>query len=179
MTIKELADLLNVTKPTITKAIKELDISPTLVSNRYVVNIEEIEKIIKVIRPTDHEELLKKAENIEKTGEKTENIEKIENANTEKTAKNTEKSENQNAKSENSTNDRLISMLEKALEDKENTIRQQQNTIDSLLKTNIALTSRVAMLEDKEKDQEPVIIQDPQEPTAEEHKKHWWQRIFG
>lgn len=192
MTIKELADLLDVSKPTVTKALDKLGIEPKKVSNRFVIDSKDLEKIIKFIVPQDYEKFLEKSKTSVNDNDKTENNDNIENENNKNNAKSDDKNtntdketannENENAKTANSTEQKLIEMLEKALEDKENTIRSQQNTIDNLLKTNTALTARVAMLEDKSQEsKEPIIINE--RPTVTEQaetdkKRHWWQRLF-
>ena len=178
MTVKELADLLGVSKPTVTKALKKLNIQTVKISNRYIIDSKDLEIIIKTIIPKDYEKFLEKTKITENDSAKIENSGNNENENNTKTANNTK----QTAKTANSTEQKLIEMLEKALEDKENTIRNQQATIDSLLKTNTVLTARVAMLEDKSHEpQEPIIINHnptESEPTESNNKIHWWQKLF-
>ena len=169
MTIRELADLLEVSKPTIARAIKELDIKPQKNLNRYELDYESTRKIIKYIKPeqesfdfSDFSERTKKAENIEtKINESQQNA--------------TENATNQNKSQQ--IESRLLDMLKEQLAEKDNIIHSQQEQIDLLIKSNTALIAKVTMLEDKKEEppQEPVIINE----TREENKKiHWWQRLF-
>lgn len=184
MTSKQLAELLNVSKRTISNKIKELDIQPLRVGNRFELNDTDIVKIVKVIRPNNYQEILEKAK-----------IAKNENAKSEKNEKQNEKNEKINENNENVTektaqtaqdvNAKLIEMLQKSLEDKENTIRAQQNQIDMLIKSNAMLTNKVAALEDKSQEPPQDIVFNeqaataaPTEPKQEQDKKHWWQKIF-
>ena len=190
MTIKELAQLLNVSKPTITKALDKLGIKPEKISNRFVIGNKDIEEIIKFIAPEDFEKYLKKAIKTENNDAKDDNIDNIANNNNENTEKSDAKIENKTEKSANTTEQKLIGMLEKALEDKENTIRNQQNTIDNLLKTNMALTAKVTMLEDKSQEppQDSIIVNEQgtkeeqetnQEQDKNKDKRRWWRKLFG
>jgi predicted RND superfamily exporter protein len=180
MTIKELADLLEVSKPTVSKALDKLNIKPQKISNRFVIDSKDIEKIIKFICPKDCEKYLEKTKKAESESAKSEKIDNNYSDNITNSANETEKSEKETAKTANDTEQQLIQMLQKALEDKENTIRSQQLTIDTLLKTNTALTARMALLEEKsQQPQEPIIIEQAETARPQEEKKlHWWNKLF-
>lgn len=134
-TIKELAELLGVSKTTIQNKIKELKIIKQKQGNRIVISAADAKRIAVLVDPQTQTETLQR---IEKSENKTEKI----TENEQKIAQN----EKQIEKNENIERDQLISMLQKALEDKEQTIRAQQNQIDMLIKSNAMLTAR---LEDK------------------------------
>lgn len=179
MTIKQIADYLGVSKPTVSKAIKDLNIKTQKIGNRFVVSDkEDLDRIAAAINPkkSEKEPRISKNEN-ENIENKSENFEN-QNGKTESETKN-------NANNENSTKI-ILDMLQKELENKEKMIQRQQNTIDNLIKTNTALTARVTMLEDKSKEQQNTIVVPeseakeikPTQTTEEEKKKHWWQRLF-
>lgn len=172
-TIKEIASLLGVSKPKIQKTIRELGIEPPTVSGRFVIAYDEFAKIVENIRPQDAEKFLKKLKKSDGNIEKTAKTDNENFGNSENIANHSDKIEN----TANKTEQKLIEMLEKALEDKENTIKRQQDTIDNLVKTNTALTARIAMLEDKSKEQ--IIIDDQPPAEPQEEKKSWIAKLFG
>lgn len=195
MTIKELSELLNVTKNTINNKVRKLHIEPQIKGNRYELKDEDAEKIIKNLYPNNFQEYFDKA-NLGKT----ENAKNGNNTNYDnKTVKSGNQNDNignQNTQSDNNNkhngeenaqtiNERLISMLEQSLTDKEDTIKAQQKQIEMLLTTNAALTAKVAMLEDKSKETHDIVVNEQaaptpsEQPTEQEQKKvSWWKRIF-
>lgn len=198
MTIKELSELLDVTKNTINNKVRKLHIEPIKKGNKFELKDEDAEKIIKNLYPSNFQEYFDKA-NLGKT-ETAENVkntqnDKITNNNDSYNDKNdnqTTKNDNNNAQYDTQTaqiNERLISMLEKSLADKEDTIKAQQKQIEMLLTTNAALTAKVTMLEDKSQErQQDIVVNEqsaaaptPSEQTTEQEqpqKESWWKRLF-
>lgn len=184
-TIKEIAEQLEVSKPTVSKAIQKLGIEKQKIANRIVISEEDVAKIEKFISPEGKAEI-EKSEKAEKSDRKTAKIENNSadidsnsadtdnpSANTNKASANsdnssafTDKASANNAKNENSI---LIEMLQKALDEKEQTIKAQQNQIDMLIKSNAMLTAR---LEDKHQQEETII-------EAEQVRRPFWKRLFG
>lgn len=191
-TIKEIAEQLEVSKPTVSKAIQKLGIEKQKIANRIVISEEDVAKIEKFISPEGKAEI-EKSEKAEKSDRKTAKIEYNSadidsnsadtdnpSANTNKASANsdkrnansnnssafTDKASANNAKNENSI---LIEMLQKALDEKEQTIKAQQNQIDMLIKSNAMLTAR---LEDKHQQEETII-------EAEQVRRPFWKRLFG
>lgn len=173
MTIKEIANTLGVSKQTVTRTIKKLNIETKWIGNRAVIDSQnDIASITKAIQsrqsnqstaPTDtnapenESEVVKKAPDDSKTDSKI---------------------------NPNGTTQQLIAMLQGELDNKEKIIQRQQDTIDNLIRTNTALTARVTMLEDKSDQQQQKAIVVPEskssevEETKSKGKIHWWQRLF-
>jgi plasmid maintenance system antidote protein VapI len=197
MTVKELAELLDVTKNTINNKVQKLHIEPQIKGNRYELNDNDAQSIIKSIYPSNYQEYLEKA-NLGKTtkaknnnNDNNDNLnDKIDNQNDKydnQTAKNAANNNQNDAQTAQNINEKLIAMLEKSLTDKEDTIKAQQKQIEMLLTTNAALTAKVAMLEDKSQEQKDIVIHEPSvaAPTSSEQtteqeqpKLSWWQRLF-
>ena len=77
-TIKDIADELRVSKPTVSKAIKEIGIEPKMVLSKYVLTEEEAEKVRNNILGIEAEETdtaKKPQTDTEKTENETENFE--------------------------------------------------------------------------------------------------------
>jgi DNA-binding MurR/RpiR family transcriptional regulator len=77
-TIKDIADELRVSKPTVSKAIKEIGIEPKMVLSKYVLTEEEAEKVrnnILGIEAEETETAKKPQTDTAKTENKTENFE--------------------------------------------------------------------------------------------------------
>jgi len=191
MTVKELSELLEVSKNTINNKVRKLHIQPQIKGNRYELNDNDTEKIIKAIYPTNFQEYfnkinLEKADNA-KNNNNTQN-DNQNDKNDNQTAQNNDnnnQNDNNNAQSVHSINLKLISMLEKSLSDKEDTIKAQQKQIEMLLTTNAALTAKIALLEDKSQAKEDIVINNQaaaanqSESTEQEpKKKRWWQIFF-
>lgn len=192
MTNKQLSELLNVSKRTISNKIQKLNIEPIRVGNRFELNDNDIVRIAKNIYPDTYQEFLKKAKIAEDENAKNgKNEKENENnssykENNEKINENKENKTEKNAESAQDINTKLIEMLQKSLEDKENTIRAQQNQIDMLIKSNAMLTNKVAALEDKSQEPPQDIVVNEQAAAAapteqkqeQNNKKHWWNKIF-
>lgn len=192
MTVKELSKLLEVSKNTINNKVKKLHIEPQIKGNRYELNDNDVQNIIKSIYPSNFQEYFDKA-NLEKSSkaEITKNeqidkkIDKIDNQ-INQNDKNNAQNDNQNAQTAQTINDKLISMLEKSLADKEETIKAQQKQIEMLITTNAALTAKLTMLEDKSQKQNDIFesnqaaAANQSEQTEEEPKikKRWWEKLF-
>lgn len=192
MTVKELSKLLEVSKNTINNKVKKLHIEPQIKGNRYELNDNDVQNIIKSIYPSNFQEYFDKA-NLEKSSKaeiaKNEQIdnqnEKIDNQ-INQNDNNNAQNDNQNAQTAQTINDKLISMLEKSLADKEETIKAQQKQIEMLITTNAALTAKLTMLEDKSQKQNDIFesnqaaAANQSEQTEEEPKikKRWWEKLF-
>ena len=180
ITIKRVASLLEVSKPTITKAIDNLGIEKVLVGNRYEIDSENLPKIIKYVRSEDFEKYSEKAEKCGLLRKENAKIENAENAKIEKNEKQNENNENKTANTEKENekiekiSQKLIEMLEKQLDEKEETIKAQQITIDNLIKANTMLTLK---LEDKEQKQENESA-NKEDLIQEPKKKNWFKRLF-
>ena len=144
MTIKELSELLGVSKPTVTKIIRELDIEPKKVINRYMLTDDEARRIADFLG----------AEIPQKLKTKNENIANIENEN--------RKSDEKTAKNENNTE--TTALYERLLDSKDKEIERMAEIISTLLKANTALSMRVAFLEDRQR--EPVKDIEPEQAAA-------------
>ncbi len=199
MTVKELSKLLEVSKNTINNKVKKLHIEPQIKGNRYELNDNDVQNIIKSIYPSNFQEYFDKA-NLEKSSkaEITKNeqidkeIDKIDNQNEKidnqinQNDKNNAQNDKENAQTAQTINDKLISMLEKSLADKEETIKAQQKQIEMLITTNAALTAKLTMLEDKSQKQNDIFesnqaaAANQSEQTEEEPKikKRWWEKLF-
>ena len=76
MTIKQLADELGVSKPTISKAMFDLSIKAEQIGNKYILDETQISQIkLKIMPKTENET----AEDVQKTQEKSQNSEEIAN----------------------------------------------------------------------------------------------------
>lgn len=169
MTIKEIADELNVSKPTVSKAAAELHLQPNKVSNRFVYTEEQTEQIKLQIM---------------KNGE-TKKVENAEKSETEKS----EKPQDETEKTLISILQTQITIMQEQLAVKDGQIAAQQATIDTLtnalqdtteaLKTAQALhagTIQTALVErsDSVSDDTAVTVQQEQPK-----KLSLWERLFG
>ena len=155
-TIKEIAEQLEVSKPTVSKAIKTLGIEKQKVANRIVIDEKDVERIAKLIAPEE----LEKSKKTEKAESKTEN-----------SGNNVGKIESTTEKTENAI---LIEMLQKALDEKEQTIKAQQNQIDMLIKSNAMLTARLEDKQQAQEQKESVIVAEQKDLE----RRPLWKRIF-
>jgi transcriptional antiterminator len=163
MTIKEIAASLGVSKQTVTRTIKKLNIETKWVGNRAVIDSQD-----------DIERITAAVQSLQSIQKNDSNAPKYE-SNVAKNAKSAPENE------PNETNQQLINMLQKELENKEKMIQRQQDTIDNLIRTNTALTAKVTMLEDKssQQQQNTIVVPEPEtKETKQEGRKHWWQRLF-
>lgn len=190
MTVRELSELLDVTKNTINNKVRKLHIKPQLKGNRYELSDIDAQNIIKSIYPTNYQEFFDRANFGKADNAKSDNIINQDDKNDNQSDKSGDKSnqnDNNNAQYDNKTaqtiNEKLISMLEQSLKDKEDTIKAQQKQIEMLLTTNAALTAKVTMLEDKSQEQKDIVAVSAPTPTEqkeeqEQQKVSWWKRLF-
>ncbi len=160
MTIKELAESLNVSKPTIRRAIYRLHINTETIGNRFIIDDEDAKRIKAYLRAELSENEIRDKRNNRNT--ESETIEK-----------------------EPDAKDWIIKRLEAEIAEKKTEIEKRDEIIKSqieqielLIRSNTALNATVAMLEDKHQKQE--IVDDkaqeaPEPPGPELKKKHWWQ----
>lgn len=163
--VLELAELLGVSKPTVSRAIKELEQQDQIKVDRQgqegssnkkiLLSDDDVIKIIKLIKPTDYEQIVSKNRKIsEYLASKAENSETRANqSNAEEQQSDTKQNKTQQSET------LVIDILRQELENK-------QKTIDSLMEQNKMLITSNAylskLLEDKG---EP---QDQKDQTVEE-----------
>lgn len=168
--IKEIADRCGVSKPTVQRGIKELNIQPYKFKNKYLYDEVSTTKIIRYITPQ-----------IETPGTKQPN--ETECNKTQETAKKCNKTATENEEIEKdetkrkemeSEKDLIVELLKKQLEEKD-------KMIDKLLQQNTMLIQTNAFLSDSlEKTRETLLLADQEHKDPDEpQKKSFWKRIFG
>ena len=164
--IKEIADKCGVSKPTVQRGIKELNIQPFKYKNKYLYDEKSYIQIMQYIAPKIE---TPQPQNPNETEcNKTQQNEKKCN----KTA--TENEENEKSETKRNTaepgKDLLVEILQNQLEEKD-------KIINSLLQQNTLLTQTNAFLTDTlEKTRQTALIE---EKTEETTKKSFWKRLFG
>lgn len=188
-TVKEIADLLQVSKTTVQKSIKANNIDYDYISkNKQYYSYEKTKKIIESIRKDFDflklENSQTKLENqLENSQTETENLKtKIENSET--------KTENQleNSKTDIDTVNRMLDMLQQEIEKKDKTIQDLQDKLDKAytqitdLATKaqyITAADKTAQIMDKQQQKETIINAAAANNEAEpQPKKSLWQRLF-
>ena len=194
-TVKEIADILGVSKTTVQKAIKAAGIEFDKVEkNRQYYSFEKTKKIIIKVNKDFYLGALQSDFDVENSPTKTEN--QTENSPIE--------SENSKTKTENSpTIEKALEILEKQLDEKDSTIKdlqeklaaaysqisEQSKTIADLATKAqyITAAAKTAQIMDKQQKQEEikasasaddVIITEPHEETAKPQKKKKWFEIW-
>lgn len=76
---------------------------------------------------------------------------------------------------QNDTEKLLIEMLQKELDEKNKQIENLQRLVDQEQQLNMANHKKILLLEEKLQEQEP---DEQSEPTEQQTKKSWWNRIF-
>ena len=192
-TVKEIADLLQVSKTTVQKTIKVNNIIYDYISkNKQYYSYEKAKQIIGLLRKdfdfSKLENSQTKLENqIENSKTETENSQtKIENSQT--------KTENQveNSKTDIDTVNRMLDMLQQEIEKKDKTIQDLQNKLDKAytqitdLATKaqyITAADKTAQIMDKQQQKESIVnaaaadkeILEQEQPQI---NKSFWKRLF-
>lgn len=171
-TIKDIAEELGISKPTVSKTIKELGIEPKMVLGKYVLTEEEAETIKKFILGINTEETdtaKKPQTDTEKTANETENFE---NFATEK-PQNSEKSPQIIEILQTS-----ISLLQRQLEIKDKQIESLTAQIETL--TMLLNQQQQLSAMDKIKEIPQTVEAEPTEeaPPKEEKKKKSFFNLF-
>ena len=171
-TIKEIADELRVSKPTISKAIKEIGIEPKMIIGKYVLTEEEAEKVRNNILgiETEETETPKKSQiDTEKTANETENFENS-------TTENPQKAE---------TTPQIIEILQTSITLLQKQLDIKDKQIESLtaqIETLTMLLNQQQQLSamDKIKEIPQTIETEPTEeaPPKEEKKKKSFFNLF-
>lgn len=162
MTIKEIAEKCGVSKTTVQRSIKELNVSAYQYKNRYVFDDETADKIVRYILP-NYEEVAKCGE-IETNQNESQQIAPKE----EKTATiETETAPNR------TESQQLIELLKKQLEEKDLYIKDLSAKLDTQMEINRLQSQNIAFL-NKTLEEKRLPI----EETPKEEKKSFFQRLF-
>lgn len=170
MTIKEIADKCGVSKTTVQRSIKDLNVSPYKFKNKYVFDDETADKIIRYILP-NYEEVSICGENETDctTPQQTNTKEKkIETTATETATNRTESQQ-------------LIEMLRKQLEEKDNYIKDLSAKLDTQMEINKLQSQNIAFLNKSLEERRTAleVSADIPKEEAKEEKKSFFQRLFG
>ena len=193
-TVKQIADLLKVSKTTVQKYIKAAAIKYDYVEyNKQFYSYEKAKGIIKGIRENFDFSALDTENQAENSTTKTEN--QAENSTT-KTENLQEKTENSTTKTENSTTEqdptnRMMDMLQKEIEKKDQEIKDLREKLDKAYDRiadmadkaqYITAADKTALIIDKTQQKEDNSIvndQDQDQEINKEKKKGFFSRLFG
>jgi len=198
-TVKQIADLLKVSKTTVQKYIKAAAIKYDYVEyNKQFYSYEKAKGIIKGIRENFDFSALDTENQVENSTTKTEN--QVENSTT-KTENSQEKTENSPPKTENSTTEqdttnRMLDMLQKEIEKKDQEIKDLREKLDKAYDRiadmadkaqYITAADKTALIMDKKQQQEEVekpaaAGSDQVEATEQPQQKEkvgFFKRLFG
>lgn len=195
-TVKQIADLLKVSKTTVQKYIKAAAIKYDYVEyNKQFYSYEKAKGIIKGIRENFDFSALDTENQVENSTTKTEN--QTENSTT-KAENSQEKTENSTTKTENSTTgqdttSRMLDMLQKEIEKKDQEIKDLREKLDKAYDRiadmadkaqYITAADKTALIMDKKQQQEaePTAARSEQEgveqPQQPKEKKGFFKRLF-
>lgn len=162
MTIKEIAEKCGVSKTTVQRSIKELNVSAYQYKNRYVFDDETADKIVRYILP-NYEEIANCGD-FETNRNETKQIAPKEEKNA-TTA--TETAPNR------TESQQLIELLKKQLEEKDLYIKDLSAKLDTQMEINRLQSQNIAFL-NKTLEEKRLPI----EETPKEEKKSFFQRLF-
>lgn len=155
-TIREIANAIGYTKPSISKAIKELGITPAKNGNTNILTQEQAEMIATRFGKTLNES----AENEPSSTADTESV----------------------LKQYVALLESQLAIKDNQIEEQSKLIEQQQETINHLIDTNKALSASIAVNEAQALLTQPIQEQEKQEvheTVQEPKKKGFWARILG
>ena len=165
--VKEIAEKCGVSKPTVQRGIKELNIEAYKYKNKFLYDEKSAALIMRHISPKI--ETPKTEPENESERQKSQNYEKNQDINETQNSKN-EKDETKRNKAE-TERDLILEILQKQIEEKD-------KMIDSLLHQNNILVQTNAFLSDTlEKTRESLLLSD-KEYVPKEEKKSFWKSIF-
>lgn len=176
MTVKELADTLNVSKPTISKAVSELGLNLDKIGNRFVLSDEQVEMVKSKISQIGDSQKLEKTQKTEtEITQKTENI--------------TPNSQNSFLESQILFLQKQLEEKDKQIQEKDSQLKEKDKQIEKLLDTNAELNKSVQQAHTLQYQQQQIAVSDADtvEPTAteqvqeqpKEKKKGIFSRLFG
>ena len=167
-TLRETAEMLNVSKSTVRRAVKELNIETMMRKNTYLISDDDVKRIEYFLRPQTASEQIKSIQTASDNAPQNKSEEIKENQTNSETRQNA--SETRQTASDVQM---LINMLQNELDAKNKTIESliEQNKL--LTQTNAFLTKSI---EDKKQDAEE--ISDVVDIPKAEEKKSLLKRIF-
>ena len=191
-TAKQIAELLEVSKPTVQKTINKAEIQPVEIrKNKFrFYSYEDTVSIVKKIKPSFNLDLLQELS--EKPKNKTEKPQE----NTEKPQKSFEKPQNKTAKPQSSEELELlrktVEIIERQLEEKDKQIKELSDRLSEALQLTkgqqyITAADKTTELLEADNKRTQTINEDVIEPAAsstekgeeKQTKKSFWQRLFG
>ena len=190
-TVKEIADLISVSKTTIQKFIKNNGIEYDYIkSNRQYYSFSKVKMIIVGLRGdfefTEIENSPTKTENqIENSPTKTEKP-KIETENFENEIENS-KTKTENSPTEMETLNRMLDMLQAEVEKKDKTIQDLQNKLDNAYSQiadfatkaqYITAADKTVQIMDKQQQMETEVNAAAANEVEQPPKKSLWKRLF-
>ena len=199
-TVKEIADLLEVSKTTVQKYIKKTRLSYDHISkNKQFYSYDKVRRIIKAIKPDYDLAAFDLENNTENSKENLENS-KAETENSKENLENS-KAETENSKEKQDITEKMLEMLQKEIDKKDQEIKDLRDKLDKAYGTiadmankaqYITAADKTAQIIDKSQVQDE-ISQDQEkknEPAADfpkydetqqlkETKKGFFSRLFG
>lgn len=152
-TIKEISLLCNVSKTTVNRVIKELNLEPTVYKNRHLFDDGQVSDIMKHINETDR-----------KPHQENETKKAFFDTETKTTQQNEPGQENATGKEE-SIELQMLHTLQEQLKFKDEQIKDLSEKLDKQIELNQFKSQQIAMLTA------------PRE-TETETKPHWWEKWF-
>ncbi len=161
MTIKELSELLGVSKSSIARAIRELDIEPAKKMNRFILSADDMERIadyigVGAVEAIKAHQSSQSHQSLQQNAQNASEIAPIASI----------APENEPNASEElfALYRELIDSKDKTIDNLQDNIKDLHNIIDNLTRTNAALSMRVAFLEEQ---REPVKDIEPEQAAAD------------